>query len=411
MRARLTPAALLTALALVGGLAPAAWAAQYSLVPSLTTRLIYDDNILLRLRDRKADFIGEVRPAFLFGASTESSKLEAAGELNVQSFATHSEFDTVDQNYKLGATTQLTPRLSLSASGGYLKDTTLNEELTTGGFVLARNERQNYSGSGSVAWQAGERTDVSAAFSYQQFDYEATGLVDYEVEGVSGSLSHRLEDARTTLLFQPAYSRFAFGKGDIDSYQALAGLRYDFSERTSLQVLVGPVYTVSEWRGEPLTLLDMPVLDPFGNPIFLVPPGHDERWGWVASVEARRSWERGQVVAGYNQDITGSAYGEAIDRMHPYLDLTAKLTERLRAGLAFDYFGLKSERGEFVIRDYDVYAVSPSLAYALGEHADLALSYRYMRVNDHRFSESADRNLVYVQLRLFTTLDLKRYLP
>lgn len=371
---------------------------RFTLTPSLSVRGTYDDNIYFSQRDETGDFLTEVKPALAFKAATEIYALDLAAAMNFQSFADETYLNTVDQDYTAGVRLELHPRLKVNLDGSYLKDTTLNEELMEGGLVLKRNDRKKYSGSTGLTWTAGERTELELGASYQRSDYKDPDFTDYYAESVYGSMSHRLRNYKTVAVFQPSYTYYKFDAGKTKSCQALAGVQHEFTERSSLRVLAGPNYSRSEFSA----IRVAGILGPF---IFLERTRQvDSQSGWVANIEAKRTYETGEVRGGYTQDITGSGYGETLRRSHPYAAVSLKLSERLRAGLNLDYFRIKTDREE-VLRNYETWSVSPSLIYMLGEHIEAALHYRYSKINDRIYGQ-AERNIVYLQIRLYSVKEL-----
>lgn len=382
----------------VAGFSGESRAGQFTLTPSLSVRGTYDDNIYFSRRDETSDFLTEVKPSLAFKAATEIYALDLAAAMNFQSFADETNLNTVDQDYTAAVRLQLHPRFKVNLDGSYLRDTTLNEELLAGGLVLTRNDRNKYGGSAGFTWTAGERTELDLGTSYQRADYKDPDFTDYYAESIYGSIGHRLRNYKTVAVLQPSYSYYKFDTGNTRNYQALAGLQHEFTERSSLQILAGPNYSRSEFSA----IRVAGVLGPF---IFLERTHQvDSQSGWVANIEAKRTYETGDVRAGYTQDITGSGYGETLRRSHPYAAISLRLSERLRAGLNLDYFRIKTDREE-ALRNYETWSVSPNLRYMLGERAEVTLYYRYSKVND-RLDGQAERNMIYLQIRLYTVKEL-----
>lgn len=360
-----------------------AMADQLSLIPSVSARGAYDDNLLFTSRDEKSDFFTEIRPALAIKQATENSSLNAAAEMNVKSFADETDLNTVDQKFTADAGLRLHPLLKLNIGGSYLKDTTLNEEFKTEGLVLTRNDRKKYTGTTGLGWTAGERTDLNFGVSYEDRDYKSPEFSDYYVTHVYGSMSHRLRNFRTAVLFQPSYYYY---KSDISktwNYQALAGVRHNFTEQSSLQILAGPNFAHSEW--------------------FAI--REESRSGWVAKIEVKKLYERGSLRAGYTEDITGSGYGETVRRRHPYLSSSFRFSERLRGGLDFNYFRIKTDSEE-ALRNYETYSAGAGLTYMLGEQAEVRLYYRHSEVDYRLSAREAERNMIYFQIKVYTIKDL-----
>jgi len=380
-------------------LAGVALADQLSLVPSISARGAYNDNLFFTSSEETSDFFTEVRPAIAFKQATENFSLNAAAEMIIESFADKTDLNTVDRKFTADALLWSHPRLKFNLSGLYLKDTTLNEELTEGGLLLSRNDRSRYSATAGFAWMAGERTDLDLGISYNDLEYDDPGVSDHHETRVYGGISRRLSNFKTSIFLQPSYVHYKFDAGKAENYQALAGIRHDFTERTSLQILAGPNHV----RSERTSIRVGGVLGPY---IFLKTVAERESLsGWVTSIEAKKACERGSLRAGYTEEITGSGYGLILRRRHSYLSSSFQFSERLRGNLDLSCFRIKTESEE-VRTNYKTYSAGGSLSYKLNEQADITLHFRHSEIDDCIIDKEAERNMIYFEIKVYTIKEL-----
>ena len=134
-------AALLVALA-VGGMllsgTPPAGAADWSVVPELRLSAEYDSNLSYAYQNKEGDFILRAMPSVDFSYASEVSQLTGRLGLTGLHYVKAPYRDKIDQNFQVSGRYLVLPRLSLSFSGSYILDSTIQEELTQSGFVITR---------------------------------------------------------------------------------------------------------------------------------------------------------------------------------------------------------------------------------------------------------------------------------
>ena len=159
-------------------------AAEWSAVPSLSVKGIYNSNLLLR--DGDNEVVGNwVTPAVKFKGATESLSVE--GETRADFVHYFGDQDRSFTNYYFPLRTfYRTDRHTLGFEGGFTNDNTLRGELETTGLVLAFTQRNMWTANPS--WKVGitERLFWQSGYNFVDASYQdgqRLGLFDYRVHG------------------------------------------------------------------------------------------------------------------------------------------------------------------------------------------------------------------------------------
>ena len=369
---------------------PAAEAAEETWNPRISLQWKYDDNINFSSRHVERDWIYEVRPELTWRRRTERDDLRFTARLLGQKYDTESELDTLDQDYRLKASSQVRPTLRLSFDGRYSKDTTLDSELSEEGLRLFREDRKVYRLNPSVLWQATERSAWQMSIPFRQEDYKGQDDYDYKSTGTYLEYSRMLADNRTYIFVQPGFSYADFETGDTHTYQMMCGVDRAFSERLTLRASGGVSF--SRIKQDTKTSTDT---------------------GFVASVEAHGKLERGHWRAGYVRDVYPSGIGRTVLRDRVTLKGMYRLSERMRFTGEASYTDVSSQ-GDGDYGDYGYYGryehsddywtlrVSPGLVYRLAEHANLGIYYCHRFLDNQENDRTSRRNMFWIRLD-FTT--------
>ncbi|MEA1866515.1 MAG: hypothetical protein U9N19_00200 [Thermodesulfobacteriota bacterium] len=358
----------------------AAEAAEVTWNPRVDLRLKYNDNINFSSRNKVRDRIYEIRPELTWRRLTERDDLRFTARLLGQKYDTESELDTLDQDYRLKASSQLWPTLRLSFDGSYRKDTTLDSELSEEGILLFREDRKVYTMEPSVRWQATERSSWEMAFPFRKVNYEGSDNdqgddnEDCKTGRTVLTYSYLLADNRTSIFAEPNFYYADYEHGDTRIYAMKLGVDTAFSERLTLRASGGVSY--SRDRDDHGTSNDM---------------------SFVASVEAQWELERGRWRANYLRDYYSSGVGETVMRDRFILSVFYRLMTRLNLAGSASFTKVKSE-SDWDKEDSWNIGISPGLVYRLTERADLGIYYRHRFLKDNEDDEKTRRNQIWIRL-------------
>ncbi|PXF57309.1 MAG: hypothetical protein C4B58_10440 [Deltaproteobacteria bacterium] len=346
------------------------------LIPKLSLDVTYDDNINFSSKERRRDWIYEVRPSLSWRYRTERDTLDVMAGLRGLKYDTEHDLDTLDQDYRLYASREVFLGTIVSLSGRHTLDTTLDDEFTEEGLLLDREDRTVYSVEPAVRWQATERSTWSLSFPIYHVNYEGDKNVDYNYEYLILNYSYLLDDEKTSLLAQPSVGFIDFEHGDTQVYEMMFGVGYEFTERLFAKLMAGLSYTRSHNDKE-----------------------NYSKTGWVGVGELKWDWDRGQWNMNLVRRVSASGYGETLIKDRLTTGVSWRITERMRFKGRLSAGKVKSQDDKaYSDENYITYDVSPAIVYQLSERIDVGAYYRYSLIDE---KEESDRN----RNRFFIRLD------
>ncbi|MDD4356227.1 MAG: outer membrane beta-barrel protein, partial [Smithellaceae bacterium] len=141
-----TTKCILAIVALAMMLPAGAFGDDFQLIPSLTVRGEYNDNIFGSANDEESDFITTVSPGLELIESTQRLDLRAAAKISPFFYADNSDWNDVDQNYKGNLGYRISELTRIHANAAYDVSNRPDRDLETTGLVYSndRRDRQDY---------------------------------------------------------------------------------------------------------------------------------------------------------------------------------------------------------------------------------------------------------------------------
>jgi hypothetical protein len=299
---------------------------------------------------------------------------------------------------------RVAPRLSLTFTGGYTLDSTLNEELTASGFVMNRTRRQAVRAAPGLSFNLTERALLQLGYGYNKSFYQDPIYPDYSTQQANLGLNYLLKNAKTTIT-GTVLGRYTDYPSIGNTYRNLGtylGLNHQFSADWSLSISGGANYN---WFTSQTAVLD------FGNFVAFIRVRQVELETFTVSpyfnISASRRWTKSTFSFGYSVDQSPSA-GGTINQFHSgNAGITRSFTERLSGSLRGSlYYSLSSSPGS----DYNnlVVSVSPNLSYKLTEKMSLNSTYTYGWRDDLVGERTTSRNQVWLSLKYSNPLHYQR---
>lgn len=356
-----------------------ALAGQTVVVPGITARTTYDDNLFF---DNVSDLEARVSPSLTLERNTDTTRAALKGIVDVYRYASEDRYDRVNQQYNLKVSHQATERVGVSADVGFSRDYTFDDVFEETGFVTDRSLRNTYSLRPGISYSLTERTAARLFYDYSQRDYDRPRFTDSVLHGAQLLLSHSLQEEVSTVFASLQVQQVTYDQPVSDTeqmvYQASIGLEYRFSPVFALTVAPGMAWTKSEFTraGE-----DQEITAPT----------------FTLNAEGEWTHDRTQFSLGVSRLIEQSVYGENITVDRVGGTLTHGLTERLTAALSAAYTHSTTEE---LLQDRTVRAISlnPRLSYGLTEDARLTVGYEFRDGDEDGSENDRRRNQVYGEL-------------
>ncbi len=391
-----------------------ALADELKLVPSVTAKEEYNDNVFFSTSDRRSDFISTLTPGIELSDRSERFEADLLLRLNGIVYARTSELNAVDQDYRGSIGYMLSPLTKLSTAAGYIVDSQPDREILTTGLVIGPIKRHQQQYSLSVEHALTEKTSAALSYAYEQDDYDNNRFSNLRYHDASLTLSHDLDwlmrTAKGSVTFDYAHYTSSVilvdsltSDSTVDNYSVTAGLSRAVSEVWSAQANFGGRYTVSKFRswefiGSIPTIVDgVPALVNIYSPIQQKSPVV----GWVGQVALSYKGEKTEGSLSFNSDVqpaSGQTSGTTI-RTGLVASARRRFTYELSGNMSVGYYTNKSNPGAIAGQaiDQDTIILTPSVRYEFSTDMYMEASYQYVKVFNNISHTEADRNSVFVR--------------
>lgn len=356
-------------------------AGELTVVPSIESRVIYDDNLDFDAKDEKDDFGGNVIPKLTLDYQTELLEISLIGELDVIKYFNQTDFDRTNQLYGFDGKYRMFPRWTIAGDFEYIRDENIDSQLEETGEAFQRDRVTTYNGGGGLFYQLTELSDIGFDVDYRKRNYSSSDDTNYDRYTLSMPYKKTFQNQRDIVSLIPAYSIFD-SDGEEDAKDYRFGIQWirQISETLKSTVEGGPRYTEIE--------------DPNGD--------DTDNWGYFGKLGLKTRLETftGEIVA--SRDIRANNDGEIIEVNRLILRADKRILERL----GFEFYG----RGSFTdtesnnakddkVRYFDL---NPSLYFLITENTILNLVYSYQNEKelDEPGNPVTERNRAWIGLTI-----------
>ncbi len=361
--------------------------AEWSVVPSLSTKSYYNDNLLLTPLPHNPTYGYSISPSTDFSGKTE--RLDVTGKATV---------DFV--NYYGGETTQFTniyfpltvryrtEKDEWGFNGGFTRDNTLLGELLTTGVVLRFTQRNLWNLNPSWTRMITETLAFQSSFQFSDASYQhalRVGLVDYQVFGGSAGVLYHLTE-RDDVQLAATYTNF-------HTTNAPVGLRAYYP---------GALLTYSHAFTEGLKLTV------YGGPRFLSSTSQAAGFGqatkdtiWLYGATLAQQFERANLQLSMTRDIFPSGFGLLVQTDRIGALVSYNVTERLAMSLdaaAYLVTGAISQSRGRSLSEQRLLYFTPRVTWRFSEWWATELSYGYRLRDADALNEPVASNMLTLML-------------
>src|SRR5262245_44470669 len=272
-------------------------AAEWSAEPSLSTKGVYNSNLLL-FNGNNEVWGYWVSPAVKFKGATESLMIEGNAQADFVQYYGGQDRGFTNLFFPVRASYRW-ERLTFGFDGGFTRDNTLMSELRQTGVVLTFTQRNLWTATPSVTVGLTERLHWQMGYQFLDATYENAqnlGLVNYQVNGGSSELSYQLRERTKIKLTGEVVN---FQTPQIDQQWTYEG------------VGMGAAHYVSEWVSATV----------WGGVRFVkttqggVPGGSlsQDDVVWVYNANIKKEFERTTVLVEGSREVNPSGFGLLIE--------------------------------------------------------------------------------------------------
>lgn len=341
-------------------------AAEWSVLPSIGVKGVYNDNLLLTTLPHDATYGYWISPAAEFAGKTE--RLEVSGRVASDFVTYYGGEETSFTNIFLPLSMRYkTEKDILGFTGGFTRDNTLMSELLNTGVVVRFTQRNQWNASPTWAHSLTEKLSVQSSFQFTDTTYEdglRLGLVNYQLLGGSGGLLYQLTEQDQVQL-TGMYTQFRTTNSPSGFEARLPGammtLTHAFTESLVGTAFGGPRFigTSTQTTGGSLKTEDTV---------------------WVYGASLTKQFESGSIQVNAGRDVIPSGFGLLLQTDRVGISGSYKASETITAGLDANGYLVSgatrlSTGGTLAEQRY--LGVTPKIAWKFLEWWKLEASYTY----------------------------------
>ncbi|MBN1103964.1 MAG: outer membrane beta-barrel protein [Deltaproteobacteria bacterium] len=376
-------------------------AAELTLVPELSVRTEWNDNVDMSTSQKRGDFIATLTPAFSIGAATERLALSSRIGLGVLRYARDEERNTELVQFSANTDYRGHERLQVSASASLTEDEALQTELEETGLIVTGVNRRRWGGEGGLLYELTPGSTLGMDVIHQDTQYSGGGYVDYTQDSLGLTYRQTLPDEVNEVLVRPFYVHYDSDRSKVDNYGISAGWSRTWSHMLSSYVMLGVRHTTTEYKVLQQSLVFDPALlprYPFRQEVSEVNL-KESNWGGLGDLSITRRGESHSMSTGYKRDLDFSAEGEPVTTDRLYWTVSYSHTERLGAGFSTAVSHSKSA-GDRTRTDDWYLDLAPSVSWRITEDHVLSGGYSYSLSLDKAYGEDreADRHRVWLSV-------------
>lgn len=358
-------------------------AAEWSLSPSLSTKVYYNDNLVLTPLPHDPTYGYWISPAAEFAGKTE--RLEVSGKAALDFVDYYGGEPNRFTNVYLPLTLRYrTEKDEWGFTGGFTRDNTMMGELLTTGMVLRFTQRNLWNLSPTWTRMVTEKLAFQNSLQFSDAAYQnglRLGLVDYQVFGGSAGVLYHLTE-RDDIQLVGTYTNFHTTNAPfaLRAYYpgALLSFTHTFTEGLKATSYGGPRFISSTTKTGGFSQETSETI-------------------WVYGANLTQEFEKARVQVSLTRDIFPSGFGLLIqtDRIGAFAsyDLTDAVTTSLDVA-AYLVSGATNVARGGSLQEQRLFYLTPQLTWRFAEwwRVEAAYSYRWRDVEP--FANSAISNML-----------------
>jgi len=366
------------------------FAAEWSLVPSMSTKAYYNDNLLLTPSPHDPTYGYWISPGVEFAGKTE--RLEVSGKTALDLVDYYGDVKDRFTNVFLPLTMKYrTERDEWGFTGGFTRDNTLMGELLTTGIVLRFTQRNLWNLNPSWTRMITEKFGFQSTFQFSDASYQdglRLGLVDYQVfGGTAGFLYHLTE--RDDVQIVGTYTNFHTTNAPFGlraSYPgAMLSVTHSFTEGLKATAYGGPRFVSATTQVGGLSQTTRDTI-------------------WVYGASLTQQFEGASLQLSVTRDIFPSGFGlllqtDRIGALTSY-NLNDTLTATLDAS-GYIVSGATNQARGGTLPEQRLFYLTPKLAWHFSEWWRAEVSYSYNWRDVETFNEPVMSNTLIIMLTYY----------
>ena len=344
-------------------------AAEWSIVPSIGVKGVYNDNLLMTPLPHDETYGYTISPAAEFAGKTE--RLEVSGKVAADFVSYYGGEETHFTNIFLPLSMRYkTEKDLLVFTGGFTRDNTLMAELLETGLVLRFTQRNQVLANPTWARSLTEKLSLQTSFQFSDTTYEnglRLSLVNYQLLGGSGGFLYQMTEQDQVQL-TGSYVQFHTTNAPSAFQANLPGVTLSFTH-AFMESLTGTIY------GGPRFLSSTSQL---GNNSVTT-----RNTVWLFGGNIQKKFESATLLVSASRDIVPSGFGLLIQTDKISTTLSYDMSERFAVSLdasGYQISGATSRALGGDIPDQLFFSTTPKVSWKFSEwwRAELSYTYRWL---------------------------------
>jgi hypothetical protein len=380
---------------------------EVRIIPMITVKEEYNDNIYFDKSSAISDFITTASPGLKLERNTERLQTNLTARIDERLYADQTSLNAMDQDYQANIGYALTPRLSFGAMAGYTQDSSPDRDIETTGLIMnaLKRDRQKYGGSGRYAISEITLASLSAGYSKDHYEDNSENqstpyFRDMETTNANLLVVHDLSaifpatKGRASL----GYANYQYVDSTIDNYTAMLGFSRAIHELWNVIIDAGVRYTPSQFD-----VSEYQFVPPFSF-IPVTKTENTQGWGGVGNAVVSYHDDISTLDFTLNHDImAASGRTGATERTSFSIRMNRRFAYEFTGLLSSGYFLNKSSAEQYSVESIDeqTFYITPGIRYNFTRDMAMDISYTYTRTTYEEGGDTdADRNLVMLRFSL-----------
>lgn len=309
---------------------------EYSIRPMLTTRYLYDDNILLSSTDPSEAWGFSAIASSVMTASVENSSLTLTPRVAVDRFEADENFDS-EELFLDYAASRATERNVFELSGVLSRDFTRATEATDTGLVRDLRNRYTISVAPSWTYLISPAFSLRTGFAMSDVEFEevvGSGLFDYSFLSLNSTLSYQFSEI-TSFFVSALVTEFDVSESEDFTRSYGGSLGFSTSPWETLEISGSVGFQQSDLVAEVVT--PTVVFDPAPRLELVITKDRSEDSGLLWDSRIQKRFDRSILSLDYVRRIQPSTRGSQSENETVTAELAHKLRFNLRGSLNVEY--------------------------------------------------------------------------
>lgn len=382
-----------------------------SVIPAVSVKGEYNDNVLLESDEEEDDFITTISPELIVRKRSEKTSGSLNLGVNAIYYSDLDDLNTVDTDFSGSIRHQVTERFGIGGSAGYLEDSRKDRETEDTGLIVSGDwDRMTFKTNGD--YQFTEKTMGSLSLGYAKEDIEDPDEESNDWFRTDLAVSRNLSDwmANTTGEVMFSYIRYRSEvtqitakeltdtldnyEADYDVFRLVAGLSREVTELYTWFVKAGVTFINLDETSRSMTSESGTVItDPE------IVDKSDTSWGGVVAVGVTYSglYTNAQIKL-FHDIATATGFGGMATRTAVSARISRKLTEAFTASASGAYYWNKNNRNLASDIDSLTARITAGVTYGFPKEFKLSAFWTYLHVENREDDSTSKQNKIYLLL-------------